>query len=121
MSQPRITAKIIFLPQSDAGRTSLPANLSSGQYRPHLVVGDLNQLRAVVMNRVLGETYLGVTFVRGPEEIIAGESFQTELVLMYWPNIKYEALVPGARFAIREGPHTVGYGTVESVSTNDAT
>jgi translation elongation factor EF-Tu-like GTPase len=64
---------------------------------------------------------LGVTFFRGPEQIIASESFLAELVLMSWPNIKYEALVPGATFAIREGPHTVGYGTVESVSINGAT
>ena len=121
MNQPRITAKITFLSQSEGGRTSLPANLSSGQYRPHLVIADLNQLRAVVIDRVPGETYLGVTFVRCPEQIIAGESFLAELVLMYWPNIKYEALVPGATFTIREGPHTVGYGTVESLSMNGAT
>lgn len=121
MTQPRITAKITFFPQSDDGRTSLPANLSSGQYRPHVVVADLNQLRAVAMDSVAPVAYLGVTFVRGPEHIIAGESFLTELELMYWPNIKYEALVPGATFAIREGPHTVGYGTVESLAINGAT
>lgn len=70
------------------------------------------------MDSVPGEIYLGVTFVRGPEQIVAGELFLAELELMYWPNIKYEALVPGATFEIREGPHTVGYGAVESVSIN---
>ena len=34
---------------------------------------------------------------------------------MYWPNVKYEGLIPGVTFTIREGPQTVGYGRVESV------
>ncbi len=121
MNQPRIKAKLTFLSESDGGRNAPPANLSDGEYRPHLVVSDPNQLRAVVLDNLVRETYLGITFVGVPKEIIAGEPFLAELVLMYWPNIKYEALIPGATFTIREGPHVVGYGSVESVLANGAT
>lgn len=119
MNQPRITARITFLAKSDGGRDVPPANVSSGQYRPHLVVNP-NQLRGVTMDGVDGETYLGVTFARGPLEIIPGEPFIVELILMYWPNVKYDALIPGATFTIREGPHTVGYGSVESVLSDSS-
>ena len=115
MTTPRIKAKITFYPESESGRSTLPQDLSSGKYRPHLVVGDPNQLRALVMDGGKTETYLGVAFVGGPVEIIAGESFHAELALAYWPNIAYDALIPGATFTVREGPHVVGYGAVVSV------
>lgn len=117
MTQPRIKAKITFYAGSEGGRNALPTNLTSGEYRPHLVVADPNQLRAVAMESPAEETYLGVAFVGAPTEIVAGESFLAKLALLYWPNITYEALVPGATFSIREGPHSVGYGTVESRPT----
>jgi translation elongation factor EF-Tu-like GTPase len=117
MKQPRITAKITFLGPAEGGRDELPANLSSGQYRPHVVI-DPNQLRAVTVDSVPEETYFGITLVNGPAQILPRQSFLADLVLMYWPNIKYEGLSPGVTFTIREGPHTVGYGRVESVLTN---
>ena len=117
MNQPRITAEITFLGPSEGGRDVLPTNLSSGQYRPHIVI-DLNQLRAVVTDSDPEEIYFGVTFVNGPAQIVPGQPFLADLILMYWPNIKYEGLVPGATFTIREGPHTVGHGRVESVLPN---
>jgi len=120
MNQPRITAKITFLGTSEGDREVLPANLSSGQYRPNVVI-DPNQLRAVTVESVHEETYFGVTFVCGPAQILPGQSFLADLVLMYWPNIKYERLITGATFTIREGLHTVGYGRVESVLANGAT
>jgi hypothetical protein len=49
--QPRIDAKITFLEASEGGRVVLPANLASGQYRPHVVI-DPNQLRAVTVESV---------------------------------------------------------------------
>ncbi len=115
MNQPRITAKITFLAAAEGGRDELPANLSSGRYRPHVVI-DPNQLRAVTVDSVPEETYFGVTFVNGPAQILPRQSFLADLVLMYWPNVKYEVLSPGVSFTIREGPHTVGYGRVESVA-----
>lgn len=114
MNQPCIAAKITFLGAAEGGRDVLPAKLSSGQYRPHIVI-DPNQLRAVTADGVPEETYLGVTFVNGPAQVLPGQSFLAELVLMYWPNVKYEGLIPGVTFTIREGPQTVGYGRVESV------
>ena len=114
MKLPRIKAKITFYPASEGGRHAPPADLSDGKYRPHVVVGDPNQLRALVVDATK-ETYLGVAVVGGESEIIAGESFLAELALAFWPNITYEELVPGATFTVREGPHVVGYGRVESV------
>ena len=103
MNQPRITAKITFLGASEGGRDVLPANLSSGQYRPHVVI-DPNQLRAVNVDGVPKETYFSVPLVNGPAQILAGQSFLADLVLMYWPNIKYERLIPGATFYNSGGP-----------------
>jgi hypothetical protein len=74
MNQPRITAKITFLGAAEGGRDELPANLSSGQYRPHVVI-DPNQLRAVTVDSVPEETYFGVTFVNGPTKIFQGSLF----------------------------------------------
>ena len=115
MTKPRIKARITFYAKSEGGRDALPANLSSGEYRPHLVVGDPNQLRPLARESAAEENYLGVAFIGAPTEIVAGESFLAELALLYWPNMTYEALVPGVTFSVREGPNSVGYGTVESV------
>ena len=114
MNQPRITAKITFLSASEGGRDVLPANLSSGEYRPHIVI-DPDWLRAMGKDSVQDEAYLGVTFENGPAQIVPERPFLADLLLIYWPNIKYEDLVPGATFKIREGAHTVGYGRVESI------
>ena len=113
MNQPRITAKITFLDASDGGRDVVPANLGSGQYRPHIVI-EPNEPMAEAEDSSPEETYLGVIFENGPAQIIPGQPFWADLVLMYWPNIEYEGLVPGATFTIREGAHTVGHGRVES-------
>ena len=93
----------------------LPANLSGGGYRPHLLVGDPNQRRAITVGNEIQEAYLGVAFVSGPESIEPGEPFLAKLLLMYWPHPMYESLVPGATFTIREGAQVVGYGRVKRV------
>src|SRR5262245_32176502 len=121
MKQPRITAQITFLPASEGGRESLPNDFSGGQYRPHVVVGDPNQRKAVLVNSVAQEKYLGVAFVGGPLEVVAGEPFLAEFALMYWPNVSYDSLVPDATFTLREGPHIIGFGTVQTSVTNSAT
>jgi hypothetical protein len=94
----RISVNITFLSASEGGRQSPPDNLSSGQYRPHLVVGDPDQRQAVTVDNEVKETYLGVVFVDGPESVAVGEPFIAELILIYWPNTAYESLVPGATF-----------------------
>jgi hypothetical protein len=121
MNQPRIKAEITFLPASEGGRSVPLINLSDGKYRPHIVVGDPNQRKALLDNNVAQETYLGVSFVDVPSNVVGGQSFLAELALMYWPNVSYDSLVAGATFTIREGQHIVGYGSVQSASMNGAT
>ena len=121
MSQPRIKAQITFLPASEGGRAELPTDFSDGKYRPHVVVGDPNQRKALLVNNVAKETYLGVAFVNGSSDVVAGQSFSAELALMYWPNVSYDSLIPGATFTLREGPHIIGFGTVQTEPTNGAT
>ncbi len=121
MQQPRVTAQITFLSATEGGRQSLPTDFSAGQYRPHVVVGDPSQRKALLVNNVAQEKYLGVAFVGGPMEVVADEPFIAELALMYWPNVSYDSLVPGATFTLREGPHIIGFGTVQTAPTNGAT
>jgi hypothetical protein len=121
MQQPRITAQITFLPPSEGGRENLPTDFSAGRYCPHVVVGDPNQRKGVFVNNVAQEKYLGVAFVGAPSNVLAGEPVVVELALMYWPNVSYDSLVPGATFTLREGPHIIGFGTVQTAPTNGAT
>ncbi len=111
----RIEAEVVFLPQSEGGRKEPPANLSSGEYRPHLVVGDPNQRQAVIIDNTNQEPYLGVAFLSGPESVKPGELFLAELGLIYWPHPMYSLLIPNATFTIREGPSVVGHGRVKRV------
>ena len=85
-----------------------------GEYRPHVVGGDPHQRKALFVNNVAQEHYLGVAFVGAPANVAANESFVAELALLYWPNVSYDSLVPGATFTLREGPHIVGFGTVKT-------
>ena len=111
----RIEAEVTFLLASEDGREEPPRNLSGGGYRPHLVVGDPNQRRAVTVAGVCQETYLGVAFLAGPEKVEAGKSFSAELALIFYPHPAYDSLAPGATFTIREGAQVVGYGHVRRV------
>jgi len=121
MQQPRITAEITFLAPSEGGRETLPSDFSGGRYRPHVVVGNPKQRKAVLLNNAAQENYLGVAFVDAPSNVVAGEPAVVELALMYWPNVSYDSLVPGATFTLREGPHIIGFGTVQTALTNGAT
>jgi hypothetical protein len=118
MKQPRLKAQITFLPASDGGREVLPTDLSDGQYRPHLVVGDPNQRKDLLVNHEGQEIYLGVAFVGGPANVFPGQPFVAELALMYWPDVPYDSLVPGATFTICEGRQVIGFGTVDRVALN---
>jgi translation elongation factor EF-Tu-like GTPase len=114
MNEPaRIEAEVAFLPESEGGRRQPPTHLSGGVYRPHLVVGDPKQRRAITIGNEIRETYLGVAFLSGPAQVEPGEPFLAELVLLYWPHRTYEALSVGATFTIREGAQIVGYGQVK--------
>jgi hypothetical protein len=80
---------------------------------PHIVIGDPSQrLARIADGNVINERYLGVWFTKAPDELIPGESAEVTLCLMYWPEERYEEVVPGATFTLREGPHVVGFGHV---------
>jgi hypothetical protein len=112
-SLPRITAEIVFLRHEDGGRVQSPLFGLDSRYMPHLVVQDRIVSTAVIdpdgMSR---EDYLGVAFVDGPTDYRLGEVAECELELMYYPNVSYDEVVPGATFTLREGARTVAHGVV---------
>jgi hypothetical protein len=115
-----IKAEITFLPPSEGGRTKPPILVSeTGTYRPHIVIGDPQQRVAIVAGREIRETYLGIVFVSGPDDVSFGEKFEAEAVLMYYPLPEHDAVVPGATFTIREGPRIVGFGYITHVFMPD--
>lgn len=121
MRQPaRIEAEVTFLPEAEGGRTTLPSDLSSGGYRPHIVLEDQNQMHPVAFGSVTEEAYLGVAFVSAAEQVEPGVAFRAELALLYCPHPMYDALVPGATFTIREGSTVVGYGQVKKIVSDAA-
>lgn len=93
-----IEAEITFLSKEDGGRQTPPVLTTPSLYRPHVVVG-------------AGE-YLGVMFLSAPECVRACITFTATLALVYYPQVDYSALVPGAEFSIREGSEVVGHGRV---------
>jgi len=82
---------------------------------PHIVLGDPSQREAHIGagNRIT-EHYLGVWVKDAPDELSPGKSADVTLVLMYWPEEKYEGVVRGSTFTLREGPKIVGFGQVVS-------
>jgi len=66
-------------------------------YRPHFRVGT-------------GE-YLGVEIVSTRDGLARGSALAT-VRLVYWPQVNYGALSPGASFDVLEGPTVVGHGRV---------
>jgi hypothetical protein len=104
---PSVRAVVTLLPNLDHGRWP-----NRGHYMPHVVVGDPEQREAKVAGHTITERYLGVWFADAPDEIPPGGTAEITLRLMYWPEEKYEELVPGATFTLREGPKIVGFGRV---------
>jgi translation elongation factor EF-Tu-like GTPase len=116
----RIEAEVTFIPASEGGRANPPLLFSSGgSYRPHIVVGDPKQRKAIIVGNEIQETYLGVVFLSGPDAVEAGEPFLAELALIYYPHPAYDSLAPGATFTIREGPKVVGFGEVKKLLRPD--
>ena len=111
---PVIECEITFLSEREGGRKRFGNGMLSGyQYRPHLVVGDINQRKAILDENKFGmEEYLGVAFFDGPEIIEPDIVIKVSMVLMYFPNVNYEKLIPNATFTLREGAKVVGFGSV---------
>lgn len=109
-----IECEVTFLSKQEGGRNSPPIQLSSGLYRPHLVVGDPRQ-RVAKMSKdnVLTEEYLGVVFCGGTDHPCVNESTIVTLRLIYpvYPDL-IDKLKEGVTFTIREGARIVGFGKV---------
>lgn len=95
---PKIEVEMAFLSKAEGGRERPPVLTTPTMYRPHLVVGS-------------GQ-HLGVIFLTAPEFVDPHQSFVATLGLVYYPDIDYSALVPGAEFTVREGARVVGQGRV---------
>lgn len=111
---PYVECEVTFLSEKEGGRKSFNKGmLLDYQYRPHVVVGDINQRKAILDENNYGvEEYLGISFFDGPEIIEPDVAIITKMVLMYFPENKYEKLIPNATFTIRQGAQVVGFGSV---------
>ena len=109
---PTLAARVEFLSASEGGR-QLPA-MDSPEYRPHVVVGDPAQRKALVATdgHTLTEEYLGVCFTGDGRQLLPGQSYDVKLKLIYHPQVNYAALTRSAKFTIREGGRIVGFGQV---------
>jgi GNAT superfamily N-acetyltransferase len=112
---PLVECSVVFLSASEGGRTSPLSQgaLSGNAYRPHLVIDQPTQRRAIVAdgNRLV-EEYIGVAFHKGPAIPEVGTEMIVVMTLIYSPNRMYDALKPGVTFTLREGSQVVGYGRV---------
>ncbi len=93
---------IKFYSPEENGRDQLP-DLSSGLYRPHLVVDGCPK-----------DEYLGVQFISSSSPIEFNTDIQTTVKLPY-NEIDYSPLSSGVTFIIKEGSKTVGTGCVENL------
>jgi hypothetical protein len=107
-----VEAEVTFLTREEGGRVKMP-DLSAGRYMPHLVVQPPD-IRKVVMTEgnIGNEDYLGVAFISGPPQYTAGQPGRFTCELLYYPEVRYEALQEGATFTVREGAKIVGFGKV---------
>lgn len=110
ISVPVVEAKFTLLPELSRGRRGL----SSGKYRPHIVIGPESQRVAIREGNRVTEKYLGVMFVGGPDTMEPGEAADVKLALLYFPEYPYDEVQPGVTFTVREGPLIVGYGVIQS-------
>src|SRR4029077_106954 len=107
---PVVQATVTLLREFTRGRRGL----SSGAYRPHIVMGPQTQRVAIRDGDQFTENYLGVMFVGGPDTLEPGGTAEVKLALMYFPEYPYQEVQSGATFTIREGPLVVGYGVIRS-------
>ena len=113
LTVPVVEAKFKLLPELSHGRRGL----SSGAYRPHIVIGPESQRVAIREGNRLTENHLGVMFVGGPDTMEPGDTANVKLALMYFPEYLYEEVRPGVTFTVRERQLIVGYGVIQSRGT----
>lgn len=108
-----LTVKVKFFSSINGGRSILPPDLlSSGGYRPHLVVGNLDTKESTAaLNNTIQEDYLGIVFI-SQEEVLIPEKEVIAKVKKVYCDVDYSKLISGATFTIREGGSIVGNGCV---------
>ena len=108
-----LNVKVKFFSKENSGREELPEDLLSiGTYRPHFVIGDPGQKKAVVNENNEGlEDYLGVVFI-SQEGALKKEKEIEAVVTMPYPETDYSNLINGVTFTIREGDKIIGNGKV---------
>jgi len=105
MSYFRVRARISLLPAHESGRTA-PVR---GSYRP-------NHNFETPDNRGMDIGF--IEFAEG-ELLHPGESIEREVTFLSRPGLK-DALVPGLKWRIQEGPRLVGIGTVLEILEKSA-
>jgi hypothetical protein len=55
-----------------------------------------------------------LTIIDGILDCSKIEAAEVTFYLMYWPEEKYDGVIAGATFTLREGPKIVGFGQVLS-------
>ena len=98
-----IACAITFTHEQEGGRAGRLPDLSSGQYRPHILLAG-------------GSTQpLGVVFVAGPRRPHAGMPVTAGARYLYPDTVDYSALTPGTQFVLAEGGRAVANGIVRAV------
>lgn len=109
---PIIRAQVTFLSREDDGGSTMPC-LSSGQYRPHLVIQppDVGAAKVIDAYGTIDD-YSGVRFLSAARELIPDHVLDCSMELMYHPRVDYAAVREGATFTLREGGKVIGFGVV---------
>lgn len=91
----------------------MPVLGTNSHYMPHLVIERRENRKAIVDAGGVGrEDYLGVTFIDEPADLNAGFVVQVVLDLIYYPQLSYSDIQPGATFTVREGLRIVAHGVM---------
>ena len=112
-ARPIITAEVVFLRGDEGGRSRPPIFDRQHRYMPHVVIQSREVRRSLTdPDGVNREAYQGVAFLEGPSNYMAGDAGRFVLELMYYPDLPYADVRPGATFTVREGGKIVAHGVV---------
>src|ERR1035438_755034 len=93
---PVVEAKFTLLPELSHGRRGL----STGKYRPHIVIGPESHRVAILQGSRLTESYLGVMFLSGTCLMEPGDAANVNLALMYFPESLFYEVQPRVTFTV---------------------